>query len=973
MARPPFPTANDYLQILTDDYYAGLNQRNLRETWQPYTAATTYNSFTMPGSSTVINGAWTFDAGDVSLPDNKKEARAFCTKGKISTTLTGSTIIVRLELNSGWGTASVYIDGVKPSTISGLVSYKDTLDCNLDNYTGLPISGVQYHDVIVADGLSNTAHTIDIYVNNSNAQAFVVLTGYKVRAYQQVNNSFSGWIADASTGLNRKTLTLSNTSSNPVAAVSLTIPPNVVNQDGSAITSPVNIGTISPGASYSLPFAINGAGLTTNNTFTFGMSAQYADPAGSITLPIATTLTVGNPGLTFDTHWSTDNSTPTGVTRAFSTALNAKVSFTMTDTQFTITLQKDSGWGSAKVMVGSTQYGTLSSNDSVGGGFLATSTITGLPAGSKQVDIIVTTGSAKPFVFTQVQFNTTLNLTQVSENIGLNYTLNLIPPFAPANPVLGTTGEITWTDSNATAHDYSIPRDNTGITEYRVRTRFPTFAVYYSTGMTDTLANFDIVIIEPTAVSRAQVAEWQSKGIIVLGYVSFGEEDGERVDIYDLSDERLQPHVDDGLGVGGFASYYNKGGNGFREASECEFDNQAVNGTKTCALNNPHYFTSTGRCGLACQWDSRAGYATQSVGGACAKGHTKANFWVRDATQACQNHSCPDFNPTNTKCPQHQTASVHWGQDFSIATTNLPDQNGIWSSTYTNPLAPRWKQKLQNFYLPYVFGTNTLVNETLAVNAHVGGASGATTYVTRVTGYPIDDHAGLSVTNSAGTYTYTANVDYAYDPVTGVFSFDTTAGTADGQPALTNGTQLKFTYYKKGLQCDGLFMDTVDTVDVYPSEAFNQGMADMINSLKAQYPNAHFCSNRGFSVLNKIIPSCRFVMFESFLSDYNFDTGTYQLVTDPDAIAFNNEIIQQLNDLRNQYVFDVIALNYAPNDSSGDTIRNTVNAQAYALGYLSWVSVIDLNAPQMTNVNVNPNGVLRQNQWTIVRKKKYGS
>ncbi|BAG41638.1 hypothetical protein [Ralstonia phage phiRSL1] len=973
MARPPFPTATDYLQILTDDFYAGLNQKNLREMWTPYTSASLINSFTLPTGGSTINGAWSIDSGDPSLPLSQQEPRAYCVKGKISCSVSGTTLIVRVQLNSGWGSASVYVDGVKPSTISGLASYADTIDCNLDNHAGV-VGGNQYYDLVIADGLSSSGpHTIDLYVNNG-ASGFVVIAGYKSRAYQQVGNNYSGWVADATTGLNRKTLTLKNVSTNPIAAVSLAIPSGVVNPDGSAISSPVNVGTISPGASYSLPYAVNGASIgSLTPVITFGMSAQYADPAGSISLPVAVTLPVGNTGLTFDTHWSMDNSTPTSVERAFSTALNATVSWTMTDTQFTITLQKDSGWGTAKVMVGGTQYGTLSSNDAVGGGFLADTTITGLPAGSKTVSLVATTNGSKPFVFTQVAFNTTLTLTQVSENVNLNYALSYIPPFAPANPSLGANGEITWTASSSSASDYSIPRDNTGITEYRVKTRFPTFAVYYATGMGDLLSNFDVVIIEPTAVSRAQVAAWQAKGILVLGYVSFGEEDGERVDIYDLSDNRLQPHVDDGKGPGGFASYYNKGGNGFREASECQNDNQAANGTKTCALANAHYFKGVGRCGLACQWDSQNGYAAQSTGGACAKGYTSANFWQRDATQACQNASCPQYNPTNTKCPQYQQATVHWGQDFSIATPNLPDQNGIWGSTYTNPLMPRWKQKLQNFYMPYVFGTQTQMTENIAVKSHVGGASGTKTFVARVNGYPFDDQAAFSVTTVNGSYTYLPNSDYGYDAVTGVFSFDLTAGTSGGAPALTDGTQLKFTYYKKGLQCDGLFMDTVDTVDVYPSDQFNQGMADMINGLKQQYPNAHFCSNRGFSVLNKIIKSCRFVMFESFLSDYNFTTGSYQLVTDPDSVAFNNEIIQQLNTLRNQYTFDVIALNYAPNDSSGDSIRDTVNAKAYELGYMSWLSVIDLNAPQLTNVNVNPNGVIRQNQWTIVRKKKYGS
>lgn len=162
-----------------------------------------------------------------------------------------------------------------------------------------------------------------------------------------------------------------------------------------------------------------------------------------------------------------------------------------------------------------------------------------------------------------------------------------------------------------------------------------------------------------------------------------------------------------------------------------------------------------------------------------------------------------------------------------------------------------------------------------------------------------------------------------------------------------------------------------DTVDVYPSTDFQQAMVSMIGDLKGGYENKYFCSNRGFTILNDVIQHCKYVMFESWLVDYNFDTGQYEKITDPDSIAFNNNVKQQLKELRKKYAFDVLSLNYCPNDSSGDELRQYIFDMDMQEGYMSWSSVIDLNSPlpnnEMTTTDAN---VFKSNVWQLLRKYK---
>ena len=108
---------------------------------------------------------------------------------------------------------------------------------------------------------------------------------------------------------------------------------------------------------------------------------------------------------------------------------------------------------------------------------------------------------------------------------------------------------------------------------------------------------------------------------------------------------------------------------------------------------------------------------------------------------------------------------------------------------------------------------------------------------------------------------------------------------------------------------DGLFMDTLDTVDI--DIASLPGMADLVKKLKTTYPEAKLVANRGFTVLPYISAYIDGLMFESFNTTIeNFEDGT---VTDLDETANEwNETMacNTINAVRRYDYFPVFALDY---------------------------------------------------------------
>lgn len=560
---------------------------------------------------------------------------------------------------------------------------------------------------------------------------------------------------------------------------------------------------------------------------------------------------------------------------------------------------------------------------------------------------------------------------QMSEDIVFNLNMIQVGP-APIKNVRLSGGVIKYDDPNFFDHSTMdpVPWDNRLIEEISIEYRFPTFICCYTAGNLELFKQYDVVITDPMALSRRQVKELQALGIKVINYVSFGEEDGTLVNIWDMNSGQ-GPHKGDGTGPGGYAGYYLKGQYGMGEQSECKHDRQRFEGVKACAQANSHYYMSVGRCSKACSKDWRTGFNDWEQGGKCGGGYTRDNKWIREAAIACSNETCPKYTPLHTGCPQYEQTENAWGQDFTVMTTNYPDENGIWKSFYVDAVKRgpgSWFNRLKDYYLPLVFDEpQAYVTQMTVVSATKDDGTVVLGFI--LPNAPIDDEEVFIVRDTLTGQNYVSGSHFSYDIKTGVVIMADLTPPVGGEidptlpPNPTVGQQITVNYSKRGLGSDGVFMDTVDTVDIYPDEIYQQGAADLINDLKLLYPNRTFCSNRGFSIYDRMMHSCEWIMTESVFSEYDFVNSSGYHLVDGDNLEWNYSVAEMIQGLREKYNFDVVCLNYADNGPLGDPIREAVFNKTLDLGWMPWLSTILLNDPLPNNPFTRDHGFIRSTDW----------
>lgn len=625
-----------------------------------------------------------------------------------------------------------------------------------------------------------------------------------------------------------------------------------------------------------------------------------------------------------------------------------------------------------KVTNGALAFGTvhgaglnMNENNEVLQGTMQMREIAGFGAGYKGKIVLQPTAN-KMFGFNMIYTKRTYTYTVVTETLNARFDIQQVNHL-PITGVKMDGGKIAYIDPNKNVYTplTNPPVDNRDISEVSIEYRFPTFLCCYTAGNKELFKQYDVVITDPMALSRKEVKELQDLGIQVINYVSFGEEDGVLSNIWDNTSAQ-GPHPGDGTGPGGSAGYYLKGGYDMGEFSECSQDRQRLEETKACALSNPKYYQGVGRCSKACGNDSRTGYAQYEDGGTCAAGFTKDNKWIRDASTACSNNTCPQFSPMHSGCTQYVQVENVWGQDFSILDSTAPDENGIWDSFYVDAVKRgpgSWFNRLQEYYLPLVFNEPVPYDEVLTVAQHPLD-DGSLIYGILMTHAPIDDHEPFSIQEVASGKFLTPGVHFSYDQKVGTIILAFNSGVLDpaSPPNPAVGSQYRVKYSKRGLGSDGVFMDTVDTVDIYPRENYLQGAADLINDLKLLWPDRAFCSNRGFTIYDRMIHSCTWIMTESVFSHYHFGEDYYSEVS-PAAAAWNAEVTEMIQGLRQKHTFDVVCLNYAPNGPEGDAIRANVYEKTLELGWLPWLSTILLNDPLPNRPFTRSRGYVRTNTW----------
>ena len=114
---------------------------------------------------------------------------------------------------------------------------------------------------------------------------------------------------------------------------------------------------------------------------------------------------------------------------------------------------------------------------------------------------------------------------------------------------------------------------------------------------------------------------------------------------------------------------------------------------------------------------------------------------------------------------------------------------------------------------------------------------------------------------------------------------------------------------------DGLFLDTLDTVDIANNTL--AGMADLVKKLKETFPEAKLVANRGFTVLPYISQYIDGLMFESFnttVSDFTTPKGTFRDL-DQEERDWNELVAcNTINAVRRYDYFPVFVLDYVPEE-----------------------------------------------------------
>jgi hypothetical protein len=142
-------------------------------------------------------------------------------------------------------------------------------------------------------------------------------------------------------------------------------------------------------------------GIVTATNMFIGPWAVSTSTSGGV----VHTLVPDSPALTVGVGWASDNTAPGGVLRMYNTQNNALITFTAVDTQeLVFTLQRDTGWGQANVIIDGLTVATITSFDAVGGGFLVDVPVTVNIGSTPKVVSLVGLLTATPIVFTQIQF-----------------------------------------------------------------------------------------------------------------------------------------------------------------------------------------------------------------------------------------------------------------------------------------------------------------------------------------------------------------------------------------------------------------------------------------------------------------------------------------------------------------------------------------------------------------------------------------
>lgn len=121
---------------------------------------------------------------------------------------------------------------------------------------------------------------------------------------------------------------------------------------------------------------------------------------------------------------------------------------------------------------------------------------------------------------------------------------------------------------------------------------------------------------------------------------------------------------------------------------------------------------------------------------------------------------------------------------------------------------------------------------------------------------------------------------------------------------------------------DGLFFDTVDAVAPYTTRKnLQKDMADLINSIRKQNPDAILIQNAGLFLLDQTSSSINAVAIEDIASDYRFSDQTYRYASEQEFA----EKIKNISDLSAKYQKPFLLIDFSDRDNLTDSLQTRLN------------------------------------------------
>ncbi|MEO0514197.1 MAG: endo alpha-1,4 polygalactosaminidase [Planctomycetota bacterium] len=149
---------------------------------------------------------------------------------------------------------------------------------------------------------------------------------------------------------------------------------------------------------------------------------------------------------------------------------------------------------------------------------------------------------------------------------------------------------------------------------------------------------------------------------------------------------------------------------------------------------------------------------------------------------------------------------------------------------------------------------------------------------------------------------------------------------------------------------DGLFLDTLDTAQIYPDSA--DGMVQLVADLRQALPASPIVLNQGFDLFHRLAPMVDGLMLESFTATYNFDAKDY-VMHPPASLDANTRIVNgTLQPTLETYPMPIFVLDYARPDDH-ETIQTAAD-RAVSFGYQYATAPIMLDAVYVNGIVGEP-------------------